>query len=315
MIAILGQIMSNLQLSQLIDAKSPPAVWDEVSQFLTAYIAEADWQQLTAAFSTAGDLYGGRYPGYQACNTPYHDFNHVIDVFLALARLIHGSLLDGFEINGRAITIALTASLFHDSGLIQTSDDTEGTGAKYLADHDQRSLRLMRVYGRKSGWSESEIEAGCFLIGCTDLDNTVAAITYPSAVIEHLGKLLAAADLIGQMADRVYLEKLLYLYHEFKEGEIGDYTGEVDLLHKTIGFYQFVEQRLSSIAGMIDRLAKRHFAARWQIDANLYQAAISGQKEYLQVILEQPGDPRRLLRRQDIVAKVHTLYSDAQWLS
>lgn len=300
--------MSDLQLSQLIDAKSPPAVWDEVFQFLATYISEADWQQLTAAFATAGDLYAGRYPGYQACNTPYHDFNHVVDVFLALARLIHGSLLDGFEINGRAITIALTASLFHDSGLIQTSDDNEGTGAKYLADHDQRSLRLMRVYGRKSGWSESEIEAGCFLIGCTDLSHEVGQITYATAVFEHLGKLLAAADLMGQMADRIYLEKLLYLYHEFKEGDIGGYTGEVDLLHKTVGFYQFVKQRLSSIADMINRLAQRHFAVRWQINTNLYQTAIDGQKEYLHYILDQPGDPRPHLRRQDIVTNVRQLY-------
>ncbi|MCB9423276.1 MAG: hypothetical protein H6667_26005 [Ardenticatenaceae bacterium] len=60
-------------------------------------------------------------------------------------------LLDGFETDGRSIALALSASLFHDAGLIQTSDDTEGTGAKYLADHDQRSLRLMRVrYNRRS---------------------------------------------------------------------------------------------------------------------------------------------------------------------
>jgi hypothetical protein len=298
-----------MQLSQLIDGDSPNSIWEEAHVFLEPFLTESDWFPLRAAFSTTIDLYEGRYLGYQACTTPYHDLNHIMDVFLALARLIHGSLLDGFVVDGRAIALALSASLFHDAGLIQTSDDNEGTGAKYLADHDQRSLRLMRVYGRKSGWSESEIEAGCFLISCTDLSQDVAQISYPSAEIEHLGKLLAAADLIAQMADRVYLEKLLYLYHEFKEGGIGDYTGEVDLLRKTIGFYQFVEQRLSSITEMIDRLARRHFFARWNIDANLYQDAIQGQRDYLQFILDQPGDPRTRLRRQDIVQKVRQFYS------
>lgn len=300
--------MSDLQLSQLIGEFSPSAVWKEVSTILHDYISDSDWLPLEAAFSTTIDLYEGRYPGYQTCTTPYHDLDHILDVFLALARLIHGSLLDGFEFDGRSIALALSASLFHDAGLIQTSDDTNGTGAKYLADHDQRSLRLMRVYGRKSGWSESEIEAGCFLISCTDLSHDVAQISYPSATIEHLGKLLAAADLIAQMADRVYLEKLLYLYHEFKEGGIGDYTGEVDLLRKTIGFYQFVDERLAPISEMIDRLARRHFTARWDIDANLYQTAIQSQQEYLQFILDQPGDPRSYLRRQDIVEKVRQFY-------
>lgn len=300
--------MADSQLSQLIDEKSPHVVWQEVHQFLDPFLADTDWQPLVTAFANVIDLYEGRYPGYRACNTPYHDLRHVTDVFLAMARLIHGSLLDGFEIDGRSIALALIASLFHDAGLIQTSDDTEGTGAKYLASHDQRSLRLMRVYGRKSGWSESEIEAGCFLISCTDLSHDVAEIAYPSAQIEHLGKLLAAADLIAQMADRIYLEKLLFLYHEFEEGGIGNYTGEVDLLRKTVGFYQYVDQRLAPIAGMIDRLARRHFATRWEIDANLYQAAIDNQKEYLQFILDQPGDPRDRLRRQDIVRLVRQTY-------
>lgn len=307
--------MADLQLSQLIDEKSPDAVWDEVRQFLDGYLSETDWAPLSAAFTTVIDLYAGRYPGYRACNTPYHDLHHITDVFLALARLIHGSLLDGFVIDGRFIALALSAALFHDSGLIQTSDDTEGTGAKYLADHDQRSLRLMRVYGRKSGWSESEIDVGCFLISCTDLDRNVAEIAYPSARVEHLGKLLAAADLVAQMADRVYLEKLLYLYHEFQEGGIGSYTSEADLLHKTIGFYQLVAQRLAPIADMIDRLARRHFTARWEIDANLYQIAIDSQKEYLQFILRQPGDVRDHLRRQDIVRNVHRIFGSTDNLT
>jgi hypothetical protein len=300
--------MADLQLSQLIDEKSPVAVWDEVYQFLGPYLTETGWLPLAAAYATVIDLYEGRYPGYRACNTPYHDLRHITDVFLALARLVHGSVLDGFALDGRSIALALSASLFHDAGLIQTSDDTEGTGAKYLADHDQRSLRLMRVYGRKSGWSESEIEAGCFVISCTDLSHDVAQISYPSAAIEHLGKLLAAADLIAQMADRVYLEKLLYLYHEFKEGGVSHYTSEIDLLRKTIGFYQFVAQRLSPIADMIDRLTRRHFTARWDVDINLYQVAIDSQKQYLQFILNQAGDPRDHLRRQDIVQVVRQTY-------
>ncbi|MCP4427364.1 MAG: hypothetical protein GY803_22990 [Chloroflexi bacterium] len=300
--------MPNLQLSQLIDVESPEAIWKETQTILALLSPDFDIEPVATAWETAVALYDGRYPGYQACNTPYHDFNHIADVFLALTRLIHGAALNGQTPTNRNITLALIAALFHDSGLIQTEDDTEGTGAKYLADHDQRSMALLERFAQSIGWTANEIAAGRFFIGCTDLSKDVAAIVHPHTEIKRLGQLLAAADLIAQMADRTYLEKLLYLYHEFKEGKIGDYANELDLLQKTVGFHDFVVQRLAPIENMIDQYAKRHFMNRWQIDANLYTEAISRQMLYLQDILEQPGDPRDYLKRQDIVRNAREFY-------
>lgn len=296
------------QLAQLIDAGSPAAVLSEVQLILRLIEPGFNTQPVTRAFQTAVDLYQGRFPGYRACNTLYHDLGHITDVFLAMARLIHGAVLDGYVFDGRSLSLALISTLFHDAGLIQTDDDTEGTGAKYLADHDQRSLEFLKAYGQGNGWDDMEIAAACFLISCTDLRNEVASISFESLQIEQLGRLLAAADLIAQMADRLYLEKLLYLYHEFKEGNIGDYIGELDLLHKTVDFFDFVETRLASIQAVVDRYAHLHFNARWRIDANLYGHAMNRQKQYLQHILQQPGDPRDHLRRQDIVQNVRKIY-------
>lgn len=300
--------MPDLQLSQLIEVQSPEAVWQEVQAILDLALPDFASEPVRAAFDTAVSLYQGRYPGYQACNTPYHDLAHITDVFLAMARLIHGAVLDGWVCDGRYLTIGLIATLFHDSGLIQKENDREGTGAKYLSDHDRRSMDILAMVGKERGWHEEEIGIGRFLIGCTDLRNDVAAIAHPVAEVTHLGQLLAAADLIAQMADRVYLEKLLYLYHEFKEGHIGDYSSEIDLLEKTVGFFAFVEQRLASIHPMIDRYARLHFAARWQADANLYHEAMMRHKLYLQKILSNGGDPRDQLRRQDVVRQVRALY-------
>ncbi len=304
--------MPNLQLSQLIDSESPPAVWEEVQKILPLISPDFPLEPVAHAWETAVALYDGRYPGYQACNTLYHDLNHIADVFLAMARLIHGAALTGQTLSNHKITLGLVAALFHDSGLIQTEDDTEGTGAKYLANHDHRSMELLTKFGRDSGWNEKDIGDGRFLIGCTDLSNDVAAITYPDAEIKQLGQLLAAADLIAQMADRVYLEKLLFLYHEFKEGGIGDYASEVDLLEKTVHFYDFVMQRLASIERMINRYARRHFDARWQVDINLYTEAMLRQMLYLQNALRQSGDPRDHLRRQDIVQRVRQFYGEPE---
>ncbi len=303
--------MPSLQLSQLIDTESPDAVWHEIQVILGLISAEFDVASVAAAWETAVSLYSGSYPGYQACNTPYHDLNHVADVFLALTRFIHGAVLLGYPLSERSIVISLVAAIFHDSGLIQTLEDTEGTGAKYLAEHDRRSMERMETFCRSAGWSDSDIEAGRFLIGCTDLNNDVAAISHPSSEIEQLGGLLAAADLIAQMADRVYLEKLLFLYHEFKEGGIGDYTSERDLLQRTAGFYDMVIQRLAPVERMVDRCARRHFAARWQLDINLYAEAVVRQMLYLQDVLRKPGDPRDHLRRQDIVNRVNAFYDGA----
>ncbi len=303
--------MPELQLAQLVDTKSPQAVWMEAQTILELLPLDFDVELVRMAFETAVNLYHGQYPGFQACSTPYHDLHHITDVFLAMARLIHGAVLDGQELDNKNILLALTAALFHDSGLIQKKDDREGTGAKYLADHDQRSIDFLKKHSRANGFSNSAITAGSFLIRCTDLSVDVASISFPSQEIELLGKLLAAADLIAQMADHVYLEKLLFLYHEFKEGQIGNYTSEIDLLQKTVEFYDFVAQRLAPIQEMIGRFARLHFKKRWQIDVDLYQEALDNQKQYLQYILRQESDPRDYLRQQDIVQQVRQIYGEA----
>lgn len=304
--------MPDLQLSQLIDSESPQGAWEEVQTILPLISPDFALEPVAKGWETAVALYNGRFPGYQACNTPYHDLNHIADVFLAMARLIHGATLNGQLFTNHKIDLGLIAALFHDSGLIQTEDDTEGTGAKYLANHDRRSMDLLEQFGRAANWTDEDVADGRFLIGCTDLSNNIGDIAYPDPEIKQLGEFLAAADLIAQMADRTYLEKLLFLYHEFKEGGIGDYTSEVDLLEKTVHFYDFVIQRLAPIERMINRHARRHFDARWKVDINLYTEAMLRQMLYLQNTLRQPGDPRHHLRRQDIVQQVHNFYSKAE---
>ena len=143
------------------------------------------------------------------------------------------------------------------------------------------------------------------MIKCTDLETDVSSIRFPSRSVELLAKLLGCADLIGQMADRIYLEKLFYLFREFKEGQISTYADELDLLQKTLAFFPMIEKRVQDQLGGYDALAKPHFNRRWGVPENLYRVAIERQQQYLSRILAPPDkDLSKYLRRKKIVQKM-----------
>jgi hypothetical protein len=290
------------KLSELVQMDSPDAVLDEVIYILQLISPEFNIDLVKAAFTTVVSLYNGKYPGYQACNTEYHNILHITDTFLAMARMIHGAINRGQTFSERNVDVALVAVLFHDTGYIQEEHDIEGTGAKHTIRHVQRSMDFLERHGFDHGLSEEEIIAGRALILCTDLYRDLSKIKFPSSSVEILGKMLGAADLLAQMADRTYLEKLMFLYQEFREGEVEGFENEEDLLRKTVSFYDFINQRLETQLGAADRFMRSHFVSRWNIDADLYHVAIEKQKEYLEKILQIPGsNPMDHLRRCGIV--------------
>jgi hypothetical protein len=149
------------------------------------------------------------------------------------------------------------------------------------------------------------------MIHCTELSMDISSIMFPSHNIELLGKILGAADLLAQMADRTYLEKLLFLYYEFREGDVSSYEDEVDLLRKTVKFYNFIAQRLETMFDRTDRFMTSHFASRLDIHKNLYHEAIERQKNFLQQILEMPdSNPCDHLKRNGIIDKVRKKYGE-----
>ena len=87
-----------------------------------------------------------------------------------------------------------------------------------------------------------------------------------------IGCLVGTADLLGQMSDRMYLEKCReFLYQEFVWGKIARerlpdghelvrYASPEDLIIKTPGFYEYVARtRLQKKLGNVDRYAESHF--------------------------------------------------------
>jgi hypothetical protein len=114
----------------------------------------------------------------------------------------------------------------------------------------------------------------------------IKKITFLSANIEIMGKMLGTADLLGQMADRLYLEKLVPLFHEFEEGKVTGFENELDLLRKTTNFYKTVQARFVNDLGDVNSYMVNHFQNRWGIDKNIYEETIEKNINYLKYVLK-----------------------------
>lgn len=301
--------LKDVKLHDLVEIEEPEAVFDEIAVILALISPGFDIDRVRSAFRLILRIYRGNHPLYRHCTTHYHDLRHTTDAFLATARLAHGASISNGDFRERDITVALVAALFHDAGYIQDKDDMEGTGAKFTLYHVQRSMEFLTRHGAEIGFSEEEIKDGATMILHTDIKRALPDSVYPSPTVELFGRLLNAADLMGQMADRVYLEKLLFLYHEYKEGNVGEYDSEVDIIRKTPAFMEYMNQRIAPVSDLVQRFMTAHFASRWNISANLYLDAIKRHKKYLEEILGKPEvDPRQFLKRQGLVEKARELY-------
>jgi hypothetical protein len=305
--------MTKRKLSDLVDAAQPDAVLDEILAIVHLVAPKLkDTAVLRLAFLETVRLYKGDFPGYRACNTEYHDLRHTTDTTLTMTRLIHGANLAGHLFDQRQIVLGLMAALFHDAGYIQKADDLDGTGAKYTATHVTRSMDFFASIAPDLNLNDTEIAKGRSMILFTDLSVTPEEVTFKTPNGEFMGRMLGAADLLAQLADRTYLEKLLFLYREFKEAGVGGYSGERHLLEQTVEFYDSVSRRLDSTFDKAYPFMQNHLAARWNIQTNLYRQAIENQKIYLQRILEDPDtNHRNHFKRDGIVNVVRLKYGNS----
>ena len=263
-----------LHFSDLVDMNDPHAVMAEVRSIVKGIFPDFDFARLDRAFEDILLLFAGKMPGYRACNTRYHDLKHTTDALLAMARLIDGAVLSSEPLSERDINLGLIATLFHDSGYIQQDWDITGTGAKYTNVHVERSADFLKDYFTSNYYQEADISDGRSLIKFTGLGKGPPDIVLSSAQMELTGKMLGTADLLGQMGDRTYLEKLGFLYEEFLEGNVPGYSDELDLFRNTIDFYNHIRIRFDEQLGGVYRFARLHFKNRHKMDRDLYLDAI-----------------------------------------
>ncbi len=291
-----------IQLASLLNDHKTETVNSEVRDIFSQHYPVEEYSLINNAVKLIDNLFCGDFPGYNACNTEYHDLHHTLEVFLASARL-----MDGYNIHYKkkfklmtAVNLLL-AALFHDTGYIQESWDNSGTGAKHTISHVERSMEFLNMHHFMFNIPIMDLSCICRLILATKMSEDFNTISFHSESEKDAAALVASADLLGQMSNRAYLEKLLFLYNEYREAEIFGYETEFDILKKSVAFYKKVEERLNNDLRGMFKNAEDHFSKRFNIKSNLYIVAIERQMNYLNSIIEDnTTNFRHKLNRADL---------------
>jgi hypothetical protein len=297
------QPKGEVQLSILVDVAKPRSVLADAKRFLKAGYPKAEFAAIDKVFLLTKRLYDGRFPGYMACAVEYHNYTHSVSVFAAVSRLLDGCELSGTFLGPERATETLIAALLHDTGYIREEGDDKGSGAQYTKVHVDRSAAFVIREASAFGLGVDSAERIARMILGTDLARAWESLSFLDETERVGAEVLAAADLLGQMADRAYLEKLLFLYYEFREAGIEGYDSAFDILRKTAGFYESTKNRLNWPLGRVSHKARDHFSTRYGVDRDLYWEAIERQMAYLDsIIADDTTNFRTKLKRLDLAA-------------
>lgn len=287
-----------MDVSGTINVTDPASVSMAVGAIFQRRYPGVDFSIIQSLYQDFAALYRGELAGFHACDTSYHDIQHVLDVSLAMARL-----LDGYDSNqqpeeqlgAELAVVGMIVALFHDSGYIRRANETEiKHGAEYTKIHVSRSARFMAEYLPLINRSDI-IELTGKLVHFTGYEFSPDQIDLDDPKLRILGGLVGTADIIAQMADPAYLEKCRdRLFPEFELGGIARqtladgsekivYKSAKDLLIKTPQFIKTtITDRLDGHFGGLYRHVEAHFDGR-----NLYMEALENNCRHLESLLEK----------------------------
>ena len=289
-----------------VNVENPARVRDAILALYAARYPGIDAAPLQQAFADFKALFEGDYPGYLACDTLYHDMRHTLDMTLAVARLVDGhdrGCAAADRLGARRAMLAVLIALLHDSGYLRRSaESVVENGAVFTRTHVSRGADFIAGYLPGIGFG-AEAGLAARLVHFTGYEMELDDIPVEDPKDRMIGCLVGTADLLGQMSDRMYLEKCReFLYKEFVWGkiarerlpdghEIVRYASPEDLIIKTPGFYEYVARvRIHKKLGNVDRYAEAHFDG-----ANPYQAEIDRNMDFLRDTIET-ADFSRLRR-------------------
>jgi len=266
---------NDYDVTNTVKVSSVAAVRDAVQTLFSTTFPTASFDALWLAFHDFNLLFDGLLPGYQGCDTVYHDKQHSLDMTLAMARLLVGHekiCAEEDRFGPDRAMMSIVTALFHDAGYIRRDDESHWkNGAEVTNWHVSRSADLLRTTLPRLGlgqWADIAAKVVHFTgyeinIDDIELDN-------PNDIM--IGHFLGTADLMAQMADRCYLEKCRdRLYPEFVLGglavttdaqgnEIVLYDSGEDLLKKTPAFYENeVDSRLNHLFNKVYEYEIAHF--------------------------------------------------------
>lgn len=271
---------SDFDITDRIRTTDAIVVCDEVVRLYRRLFPKADPGILNRAFADLSKYYHGKHRDYHPCDTEYHDIQHVLDVTLAMARLLDGFQRDpreGGRLTPGLFDAGIVTALFHDVGYLRRrSDRRHRYGAEYTLIHVSRGAKFLLAYMPKIGLKKHARDAAV-IIHFTGYERDPGGIRMADPLMRRVGEILGTADIIAQMADRCYLEKCHdRLYPEFVLGgiarrrrpdgsEVVIYKSGRDLISKTPAFYVNAMKRLDDKLYRAYRYAEIHFGGR-----NLY---------------------------------------------
>jgi len=301
---------NDYDVTDSIRTTDPAAVGGEVLRIYRGLYNGSPVPELERAFPDTGTLYEGRHPDYLPCDTEYHDLQHVLDVTLAMARL-----MDGYqrarhkgdaELPRDVFVVGTLSALFHDFGYLRRRHDHRHRfGAEYTLTHVSRGAAFLRRYVSELGLAPLAPAAGT-LVHYTGYERPAESIRISDTLLRRVGQMLGTADIIAQMSDRCYLEKCRdRLFPEFVLGNLAGrkqakggrpartlpvFASGEELVQKTPGFYQGAQKRLDLQLARAYEYAAQHFGG-----PNPYLDEMKKNVAYAQAVAAHPAEG---LRRQ-----------------
>ncbi len=297
---------NDFDVTDTVQVSSPQAVSAAVEELFMATWPDVALDPLRQAFDYFERLFAGEVPGYFGVDTVYHDRQHTLDITLALARLIVGyerQQEPAMRLGSERAVVGTIVGLFHDVGYLRRADDRDYRhGAELTRVHVSRGARFLAEYLPHIGLAHW-VPVATQIVHFTGYEVSPAQIDVSDPRDIKVGHMLGTADMIGQMADRCYLEKCRdRLYPEFVLGGMAlpvssnggrqvKYASGLDLLRQTPEFV--AETRSKRLDGLFQgayRYLEVLFGGR-----NPYMEAIDRNLDYLRQILR--SENWRLLRR------------------
>ncbi len=275
----------------------------QVAGIVRSFAPGHDLARVRQAFGLLDSAFDGGLPGYQRLKTLYHNRTHTNEVVLCTARMLHGLHLAGQGLDADHVDAALIGALMHDVGYLMSDEEASGTGAQFTASHVMRGVDFTRRH--LASLPPDLLETTAKVIMLTDHRKHPDWVKFDNLQQQRAAYATATADLIGQMANREYLERVLLLYFEFEEAQMGGFADIHDLLEKTTAFYRMTRGRLDTdLKGLSVHLAQ-HFGEQTGAERNFYQESIDRNLDYLNRVVETDREHRlERLRRGHVVEKV-----------
>ena len=285
------------------NTRDTPEVEAQVAAIVGSFAPGHDLTRVGASFELLDRAFDGNLSGYQKLKTLYHNRTHTNEVVLCTARMLHGLHLAGQGLDAGHIDAALIGALMHDVGYLMSDEEASGTGAQFTASHVMRGVEFTRRH--LADLPPDLLEATAKVILLTDHRQHPGWVSFDNLQQQRAAYATATADLIGQMANREYLERVLLLYFEFEEAQMGGFADIHDLLEKTTAFYRMTKGRLDQDLNGMSVCLTRHFGKQLGAERNFYQESIDRNLDYLDCVVKT-GRERRFerLKRGGVVERV-----------